>query len=177
MQETDMKCYTVTKDGVVPGIQTLREPYPHVAVGDPALSSVDYRRVEIDAAFAGSGDTINNCSYTIDTKNSGDRRSSYKIIAPTGSDDEKILVKFDVHGGAGQRTSYDFPHFTLALANGWHLAGQGPQVETPVNLVVLKEGDEVKIHRTVDIHKPDKLVFSVRFDGSELKQIHARPSV
>ena len=48
-----MKCYTVTKDGVVSGIQFLHEPYPHVAVGDPALSSADCRRVEVDAALAG----------------------------------------------------------------------------------------------------------------------------
>ncbi len=169
-----MKCYTVTQDGVVPGIRTLPEPYPHVPVGDPALSSADYRRVEVDATLAGSGDIINNCSYTIDTKNSGNRRSSYKLVAPSGSDDDTILVKFDVHGGAGQRTSYDFPRFTLALANGWHLAGQGPQVETPVNLVVLKKGDEVNIHRTMDIHKPAAPVFSVRFDGSGLKQVRAR---
>lgn len=170
-----MKCYTVTKDGVVPGIRILCEPYLHVAVGDPALSSADYRRVEVDAALAGTGDTIKECSYTIDTKNSGDRRSSYKLVAPSGSDDDKILVKFDVHGGtAGRRTSYDFPRFTLALANGWHLAGNGPQVETPVNLVVLKKGDEVNIHRTMDIHKPAEPVFSVRFDGTDLKQIRER---
>jgi len=75
-----MKCYSVTKDGVVPGIQFRREPYPHVAVGDPALASADYRRVEIDTAPADSA------------------------------------------------------------------GGKGPQAETPVNLVVLKKGDEVKIH-------------------------------
>ena len=53
-----MKCYTVTKDGVVPGIQFLREPYPHVAVGDPALSSADCRRVEVDAALAGGAESV-----------------------------------------------------------------------------------------------------------------------
>ncbi|MCR4301887.1 MAG: hypothetical protein NUV51_09780 [Sulfuricaulis sp.] len=47
-------------------------------------------------------------------------------------------------------------------------------MKTPTNLVVLKEGDEVLIHWTVDIHKPAELVFSVRFDGSDLKRIRER---
>src|SRR3970040_660122 len=68
-KETNMKCYTVTKDGVVPGIRFLREPYPHVAVGDPALSSADCRRVEVDAALAGGAESvIKNCSHPLDSK-------------------------------------------------------------------------------------------------------------
>lgn len=171
-----MKCYTVTKDGVVPGIQFLREPYPHVAVGDPALSSADCRRVEVDAALAGGESVIKTCSYTLDSKNSGNRRSSYKLVAAAGNDDDQALVKLEACCAApGCRTFYDLPLNTLALANGWCLAdGKGPQVSTPVNLVVLKKGDEVKIYRTVDIRLPAELVFSVSFNGSELRQNRPR---
>lgn len=173
-----MKCYTVTKNGVVPGIQFLREPYPHVAVGDPALSSADCRRVEVDATLADNAtdNIIKTCSHIIDMKASENRRSSYKLVAATGDDDDRILIKIEARCAApGQRTFYDLPLTTLALANGWYLAGgKGPQAETPVNLVVLKKGDEVKIHRTVDMHKPAEFVFSVRFDGSELRQNQQR---
>jgi hypothetical protein len=173
-----MKCYSVTKEGVVAGIRFLREPYPHVAVGDPALSSADCRRVEVDAALADSAadGVIKACSWSIDTKNSGNRRSSYKLVAPAGGDDDRVLVKIEAHCAApGQRSFYDLPLNTLALANGWFLAGgRGPQVETPVNLVVLKKGDVVKILRTVDIRKPAELAFSVVFDGSELRQDRQR---
>lgn len=172
-----MKCYTVTKDGVVPGIRFLREPYPHVAVGDPALSSADCRRVEVDAALADSAadDTIKACSYTLDTKNAGNRRSSYRLVAG-GGDDDKVLVKLEARCATpGQRVFYDIPLNTLALANGWYLAGgKGPQAEAPVNLVVLKKGDEVRIHCTVDVHKPAEFVFSVSFDGTGLKQNRQR---
>ena len=172
-----MKCYTVTKDGVVPGIQFLREPYPHVAVGDPSSSSADCRRVEVDAALAGGAESVvKTCSYMLDPKNSGNRRSSYKLVAATGDDGDRILVKFEARCAApGQRTFYDLSLNTLALANGWFLAGgKGPQVDTPVNLVVLKKGDEVKIHRSVDIRKPAEFVFDVSFDGSDLRQNHQR---
>jgi hypothetical protein len=173
-----MKCYTVTKDGVVPGIQFLREPYPHVAVGDPALSSADCRRVEVDAALAGGATdgVVKACSYTLDSKNSENRRSSYKLVAPAGNDDDLALVKLEACCAApGCRAFYDLPLYTLALANGWCLAGgKGPQVSTPVNLVVLKKGNEVKIYRTVDIRLPAELVFSVHFDGSELRQKQQR---
>lgn len=177
-KETDMKCYTVTQNGVVPGIQFLRDPYPHVAVGDPSLSSADYRRVEVDPALANNNaeGILKACSYAVDTKNSGNRRSSYKLVALAGNDDDKILVKFDAPCATpGQRTFYDMPLYTLALANGWRLAGgKGPQAETPVNLVVLKKGDEVRINRTVDLSKPPEFVFSVNFDGAELKQNRQR---
>lgn len=173
-----MKCYTVTKDGVVPGIQFLREPWPHVAVGDPALSSADCRRVELDAALADSApdSTIQDCSFTIDMKNTENRRASYKLVAATGDDDDRILVKLEARCAApGQRVFYELPLNTLALANGWYLAGgKGPQAETPVNLVVLRKGDEVKILRAGDIHKPAEFVFSVHFDGSGLKQNQQR---
>jgi hypothetical protein len=177
-KEANMKCYTVTKDGIVPGIQFLREPYPHVAVGDPALSSADCRRVEIDAALAaGATDgVIKTSSYTLDSKKSGNRRSSYKLVVPTGNDDDQALVKLEACcAAAGCRAFYDLPLNTLALANGWCLAdGKGPQVSTPVNLVVLKKGDEVRIYRTVDIRLPAELVFSVSFNGSELRQNRPR---
>lgn len=173
-----MKCYTVTKDGVVPGIQFLRKPYPHVAVGDPALSSADCRRVEVDTALADSAtdNTIKACSYVIDMKNSEHQRSSYKLVAADGSDDDRMLVKIEARCAApGQRTFYDLPLNTLALANGWYLAGgKGPQAETPVNLIVLEKGDEIKIHRTVDMRKPAELVFSAGFDDSELRQHQQR---
>lgn len=170
-----MKCFTVTNDGVVPGIEYLKEPYPHVAVGDTKLSSSDYRLVEIDPALAGEH-KITACSYTIDTKNSGNRKVSYKLVPPSGKDDDLALVKFDAHGNTpGQRTFYDMPRHTLALANGWRLASdRNPQAETPVNLVVLKKGDEVKVERMVDIRKPSVPLFSVRFDGTELKLTRAR---
>lgn len=168
-----MKCYTVTRNGVVPGIQFLREPYPHVAVGDPALSSADCRRVEVDAALADSApdNTIRSCAYTIDMKSAAIRRSSYKLVAG-GDDDDRVLVKLEARCATpGQRVFYDIPPNTFTLANGWYLAGgKGPQAETPVNLVVLKKGDTVRIHRTVDMNKPAEFVFSVSFDGSELKQ-------
>jgi hypothetical protein len=173
-----MKCYTVTKDGVVPGIQFLHEPYPHVAVGDPALSSADCRRVEVDAALAGGATdgVVKACSYTLDSKNSENRRSSYKLVVPAGNDDDLALVKLEACCAApGCRAFYDLPLYTLALANGWCLAGgTGPQVSTPVNLVVLKKGNEVKIYRTVDIRLPAEFVFSVSFDGFELRQNHQR---
>ena len=79
----------------MPGIKFLREPYPHVAVGDPKLSSNDAK-------------------------------------------------------------------------------GTGPQVSTPVNLVVLKKGDEAEIKRTTDVWKKPEHVFSVAFDGRELKQKNGR---
>lgn len=173
-----MKCYTVTKDGVVPGIQFLREPYPHVAVGDPALSSADCRRVEVDVALTNSAaeDTIKSCSYILDAKKAGNRRSSYKLVAADGSDDDKVLVKLEARCATpGQRVFYDIPLNTPALAGGWYLAGgKGPQAETPVNLVVLKPGDEVRIHRTVDIRKPAEFVFSISVDGAGLKQNRQR---
>ena len=173
-----MKCYTVTQHGVAPGIQFVREPYPHVAVGDPHLSSADCRRVEVDVALADSvaDGVIKRCSYTLDQKNSANRRSSYKLVTATDDDDDKILVKLEARCGApGQRTFYDIPLYTESLANGWYLAGgKGPQAETPVNLVVLKKGDEIKIQRAGDTHKLAEFVFSVSFDGSELRQNRQR---
>jgi hypothetical protein len=169
-----MKCYTVTENGIVPGIKFLREPFPHVAVGDPGLSSADYRRVEVDAALAAGAadDTIMACSYAADMKSGATRRASYKLVPPAGGEDDLTLVKFEARCATpGNRTYYDFPLYTRALANGWYLAGgKGPQVSAPVNLVVLKKGDEVAIHRTVDFSKRPELVFTVHFDGAGLKR-------
>jgi hypothetical protein len=168
-----MKCFTVTENGVVTGISFVREPYPHIPVGDPQLSSADYRRVEIDAALADSArdGVITACSYVLDAKPGADhRRVSYKIIA-SGNDDDMALVKLEAHCAApGQRTFYEFPRDTMTLANGWYLWDRGPQVRTPVNLVVLGKNGEVRIYRTVDIRKPPELVFIVQFDGTRLIQ-------
>lgn len=169
-----MKCYTVTQNGVVPGIKFLRKPYPHVAVGDSHLSSADYRRVEVDKELADSAadGTITACSYVSDMKQGENCRSSYKLVASTGNDDDQALVKLEAHcASPSNRTFYDLPLYTFALANGWYLAGgKGPQVSTPVNLIVLDKGNDVKIYRTVDIWKQPELVFTVAFDGTELRQ-------
>lgn len=169
-----MKCYTVTEKGIAPGIRFLRAPYPHVVVGDPALVSADYRRVEVDAALANgaAGDSITRCSYLYDRKSDDSRRASYMLVTPDGTDDDRALVKLEAHcAAAGCRTFYDLPLDTFALANGWYLAGgKGPQVSTPVNLVVLTKGGEVRIYRTVDVWKKPELVFGVEFNGADLKQ-------
>jgi hypothetical protein len=169
-----MKCYAVTENGVVPGVKFLRDPFPHVAVGDPKLSSADYRRVEVDAALAtnAADGVITACSYASDMKSGEVRRASYKLVPPTGKDDGEALVKFEARCATpGNRTFYDFPLYTLALANGWYLAdGKGPQVSTPVNLVVLEKNNEVGIHRTVDFSQRPEPVFFVHFDGAELKR-------
>jgi hypothetical protein len=173
-KEAVMKCYTVTHNGVIRGIKFFRTPYPHVAVGDPTLSSADCRRVEVDKELAESAtnDSIIACSYVPDVKQGEMRRSSFKLIAPTGIDDDQALVKLEARcASPGNRTFYDLPLYTFALANGWYLAdGTGPQVSTPVNLIVLDQGDDVKIYRTVDIWKQPELVFAVAFDGAELRQ-------
>ncbi|MBI3778847.1 MAG: hypothetical protein HY274_08045 [Gammaproteobacteria bacterium] len=172
-----MKCFTVTENGVVPGIKFLREPYPHIPVGDPKLSSNDYRRVEVDASLASGGDaTVMKCSYVLDMQTGDKRRASYKLVPATGEDDDQALVKLEAHcAPPGQRSFYDLPLYTFALANGWYLAnGTGPQARTPVNLVVLNKGDEVKINRAIDVWKQSEHVFSVAFDGRELKQKNGR---
>jgi hypothetical protein len=165
-----MKCFTVTENGVIPGIKFAREPYPHVPVGDPSLSSADFRRVPVDAALAdGAKDgVIAACSYVLEA-GEGTRRSSYKLVAPTGRDEDAALVKLEAHCAApGQRSFYDLPRDAMVLASGWYLQDKGPQVRTPVNLVVLAKDASVQINRTVDIRKPPEHVFIVHFDGAGL---------
>lgn len=167
-----MKCFTVTENGVIPGIKFAGEPYPHVPVGDPSLSSADFRRVAIDAALAdGAKDgVITACSYVLEA-GKGTRRSSYKLVAPTGKDEDLALVKLEAHCAApGQRAYYELPRDTMVLASGWFLQGRGPQVRTPVNLIVLARDAAVQINRTVDILKPPEHVFIVQFDGARLIQ-------
>lgn len=171
-----MKCFTVTENGVVPGIKFARDPYPHVPVGDPNLSSADFRRVEIDAALADGAryGVLTACSYALEA-GEGNRRSSYKLVAPTGKDENAALAKLEAHCAApGQRTFYDLPRDTMVLASGWHLWGKGPQVRTPVDLIVLAKNGAVQVNRTVDIRKPPEHVFVVEFDGAKLiqKSIH-----
>lgn len=167
-----MKCFTVTENGIVPGIKFAREPYPHVPVGDPNLSSSDFRRVAIDTALAdGAKDgVITACSCVLEA-GEGARRSSYKLVAPRGKDENLALVKLEAHCAApGQRTFYELPRDTMVLASGWYLQGKGPQVRTPVDLVVLAKDTPVGINRTVDIRKPPEHVFIVQFDGARLIQ-------
>lgn len=169
-----MKCYTVTRNGVVPGIKFLRQPFRHVAVGDSHLSSADYQRVEVAKELADSAadGTITACTHVSDMKKGENRRSSYKLVASTGNDNDQALVELEARcASSGNRTFYNLPLYTFALANGWYLAGgKGPQVSTPVNLIVLDKGRDVKIYRMVDIWKEPELVFSVIFDGAELIQ-------
>ena len=167
-----MKCCTVTENGIVPGIKFARDPYPHVPIGDPSLSSADFRRVKIDATLAdGAKDgVITACSYALEA-GAGTRRSSYKLVAPTGKDDDAVLVKLEAHCAApGQRTFYDLPRDTMVLASGWYLWDRGPQVRTPVDLIVLAKNSHVVINRTVDIRKEPQHVFVIHFDGAKLIQ-------
>lgn len=165
-----MKCFTVTENGIVPGMKFARDPYPHVPIGDSGLSSADFRRVEIDAALAdGARDgVITACSYALEA-GEGNRRSSYKLVAPTGKDEDAALVKLEAHCAApGQRTFYELPRDTMVLASGWYLWGRGPQVRTPVDLIVLAKNSRAVVNRTVDIRKEPEHVFVIHFDGAKL---------
>lgn len=168
-----MKCYTVTEKGITPGIRLLPTPYPHVPVGDPRVSSADYRRVEIDPALMmnAQAQAIAACSIEIAYKEGERRRSSYKLIPPKGGDDDQALVKFEANCATGDgRTFYDFPRDTFTVAKGWYSHNvQGPRVQMPVELAVLKKDCTARVLKVEDIAGRPALVFGVVFDGATLK--------
>lgn len=163
-----MKCFTVTEKGVAAGIAWVKEPYPHVGVGDPKVQ-YDYRRVEVDGALAESAanGTLHDCSITLDMKEEDHRRASYKLIAPTGKDEGQALVKLEVHGAADGRTWYELPRHTFTVAKGWY-ANAGPKVNTPVELIVLNKDSEVRICKTAEAGGTQRLM-TLYFDGNELR--------
>jgi hypothetical protein len=164
-----MKCYTVTEKGVTPGISISSDPYPHVGIGDPNAEP-DFRRVEIDETLAGnvSNDYVSACSIQLEHKEEDKRRSAYKLINTTGKDDDQALVKFEVSQKG--RTSYEFPRNTFTLAKGWHSKDGGPRVTTPVELVALRKGNNVRVFVTTDSKKESDLLFTISFDGNEVKK-------
>lgn len=166
-----MKCYTVTEKGVAAGIAFVTgDPYPHVCVGNPDVE-YDHRRVEVDAALANAADggRILNCSVMLDMKEGERRRASYKLVPPDGSDNDKVLALFEVRV-AGTRTWYDFPRDTFMLAKGWiSKIPRGPQVAAPAELVVLNKDDAAQVYKVADVAKSPEPLFTVRFDGSDLK--------
>jgi hypothetical protein len=163
-----MKCYTVTEKGVASGVRLSQQPYPHIGVGDPA-NEPDYRLVEVDEALA-AGDAVSACSVALDQDEARPRRAGYKLVPPAG-DDNQALVKLEVHPGAGaQRTFYDLPRYTKTLAKGWFSKAGGPRVDTPVELVLLKKGDEVRVYNVEDSDRSPALLFTLSFDGAELKK-------
>jgi SH3-like domain-containing protein len=95
------------------------------------------------------------------------RRASYKLIPPTGKDEGHALVKLEAHCATSGRTWYELPRYTTTIAKGW-FANAGPKVNTPVELVILEKGGEVKISKT-DENGKSQLVMTVQFDGNELK--------
>ncbi len=163
-----MKCFTVTEKGVTAGIAWVKEPYPHVGVGDPKVE-YDYRRVEVDGALAegAAHGTLHECSIALDMKEEDRRRASYKLIPPTGKDTAQALVKLEAHCATSGRTWYELPRYTMTVAKGW-FANAGPQVNTPVELIVLNKDSEVKIGK-IDENGKSQLVMTVYFDGNELK--------
>lgn len=165
-----MKCFTVTERGVTPGIAFVaRDPYPHVEIGDPQVE-YDFRRVEVDAALAegAANGVIPACSVTLDMKEGDRRRVSYKLVAPNGKDEDQALVKLEAHCTASGRTFYEMPRYTLTVAKGWFSKAGGPSVNTPVELIVLNKGGEVRIYKEEDLGRPD-LVYIISFDGNELR--------
>jgi len=160
-----MKCYTVTENGVRPGIEVMPEPYPHVGVGDPAVT-YDYRRVAVDEALGANG-PLASCSYVIDRDEGDTRATSYKLVPASGVDDDQALVLLVAHCAPNGRTFYDFPRYTFTLANGWYSAG--PRVRTPANLIVMKKGYTVRVDKIEDLTQRPERVFSIAFDGSELR--------
>lgn len=163
-----MKCFTVTEKGVAAGIAWVKDPYPHVGVGDPKVQ-YDYRRVEVDSALAESAanGTLRDCSITLDMKEEDHRRASYKLIPPTGKDEDQALVKLEAHCTTNGRTWYELPRHTFTLAKGW-FANAGPKVNTPVELIVLNKDGEVRIGKTEESGK-SQIVMTVYFDGNELR--------
>lgn len=166
-----MKCFTVTEKGVTPGIAfAIGDPYPHVQIGDPHVE-YDFRRVEVDAALAAgaANGVLPACSIVLDMKEGDRRRVSYKLVAPNGKDEDQALVKLEAHCTAVGRTFYELPRYTMTVAKGWFSKASGPSVNTPVELIVLNKGGEVKIYKSEDLGKPE-LVFTVSFDGKELQR-------
>ncbi len=159
-----MKCFTVTEKGTAAGITWVKEPYPHVGVGDPKVE-YDYRRVEVDGALAENvaNGTLYDCSISLDIKETDPRRASYKLIVPNGKDEDRALVKLEAHCATNGRTWYELPRHTFTIAKGWY-ANAGPKVNTPVELIVLNKGEEVRIFRTEGENKPER-VMTVYFDG------------
>ncbi|MCG6871335.1 MAG: hypothetical protein LJE84_03510 [Gammaproteobacteria bacterium] len=161
-----MKCYTVTANGVSEGIDLASEPYPHVAVGDPAAPH-HFRRVEVDEGLAGNGKVM-NCSVVLDVKEEDPRRASYKLVEATGEDDDQALVKIEPRATDAGRSFYELPANTFSLAVGWFSGSQGNKVNSPVELVVLKKDTEIPIFQTEDMWKDPEPVLTVRFDGNRL---------
>ena len=165
-----MKCFTVTEAGVTPGIRLSgKDPYPFIGVGDPANSS-DYRRVEADKALAdGSKDgVITSCSIVLDMNEEDNRRSSYKMIPATGTDDDKALVLVEARASKTGRTHYDLPRYAFNVASGWH--ANGPVVTFPVNLVIINKDSTIKVMKTEDITKGSSPFMAVQFDGTGMKK-------
>lgn len=169
-----MKCFTVTKSGVAPGIQFLTKPYPHIDIGDPKILP-NYRRVEVDTELASkaSKDSITECSMKLERKQEDNRRSSYMLIPQKQGDEEKALIKLEARCASDKgRTFYQVPRNTFSLAVGWIRKTSGPGVSTPVELLVLPKGEEIKIYKTEDINKDPERVFAIKFDGKNVKKIN-----
>lgn len=164
-----MKCYTVTENGITPGINFVDEPYPHIPVGDPR-NEPDFRRVRLDEALVSvsTNGAVSSCSLALAPNDDDRRRASYQLTPPTGRDDDQALVKLEVRAPSGWRTSYNPPRETLSVAKGWlPEGGSGPRANTPVELLVLKKGGETEVYETDRTHPLGRLKFRLSFDGSE----------
>jgi hypothetical protein len=165
-----MKCYTVTENGITPGINFADQPYPHVPVGDPR-NEPDFRRVRIDAALATSSTNgaVARCSLALTPNDDDRRRASYELVPPSGRDDDRALIKLEARAAPGWRTWYNPPRDTLTVAKGWFPeGGYGPRANTPVELVVLRKGAEIEVYETDRTNPHGRVKWKLRFDGAEL---------
>ena len=166
-----MKCYTVTENGVAEGIEYVEQPFNHVFVGNPH-EETNFTRVEIDPDVIQNAahHRINECSYILDLQEEAVNRACYKLINPTGKDNNKTLVKLEPQCADPEgRTFYEIPDNTPALATGWIKKKAGNGVSAPSDLLVLKSGEKVKIFKRNNVWSEDELVFTLQIDDDGLK--------
>lgn len=173
-----MKCYTVTENGITPGIEFSADaPYPHVTVGDPHNVYL-MRRVKVGPTLAAQSPDgmIRDCAIALDTNDDDRRRASYDLVAADRDDPDHALVKLEARCGRHGRTWYWLPRDAFSVAVGEYAETGGHRTRAPVNLLVMHTGDVVEICNTEGVWAAPEHVFDVRYDGRKLAQATHAPA-
>ncbi len=171
-----MRCFTITKKGIEEGIQIIKEPFPHVAVGEEGRG-----RLLVRIAVSASGDRLYNATVVRSlsikifgkTKDEGDAPPNFTL--KEGDDGSpNILALIDVAAGYRGYTAWRLPedekHHPEIIAEGYKAQGEaGRMGGHKVALAVLHPESGVMITRTGRLYGEPEEIFVWYDKNGELK--------
>jgi len=142
-----MKCYTITKDQVSPGITIGEKPFPRIIIGDGGNKRATWiplgKRDESRIVQVGDGiSTVEDVGIIALRNDAGEPDGRYLIVAPRNSHDERVLVLWRVRSGYRGDATISAPEGAVVVGHdsAYH-SGRGSLGATDEMLTVLRPGD------------------------------------